>query len=466
MNCCASKEFGMDAFKQELARRSPLAAAVLESFDHVFDDEFLNTIWHEHRGRCYQDVLTFGQVTGLMRDALIRHQGSAHKLFIELETDSAHPANESSFYRKLANMPVAISRAMLREATAKLTPLIPGPALTAPACFDGFELIVGDGKKIKNAAKRLAPARGFCGSLLGAAALVGLNLRSGMAVAMSDSLDGMTNDVPMVPALMSQLRQLYAGPILTIYDRQFGNARTINELCARPGDAFVARVTEDARKISVESSAQHIDESGRRVTDQIIVMGVGKKALALRHVRLERGDGDEDVVLLSSLMDGAAYPADDLLRLYKMRWGIEQVFQQVTETFSLTHLIGGSPKAVLFQFSFCLLLYNQMQVVKSHVAAGGGVEVKAVSMYYLFDDVRKELEAWAYHTDGRWPRTVRTPDQMRARLVDLLRGVWHPIRYGKQADKKPRGKPKPKVLLHGGYSSMQRVLEGRVKVKT
>ena len=80
--------------------------------------------------------------------------------------------------------------------------------MTLPACFDGFAVIVGDGKKIKNAAKRLKPTRGYSGKLIGAKALVAMDVRSGMAVAMSDSLDGLANDVPLVPALMEQLREV------------------------------------------------------------------------------------------------------------------------------------------------------------------------------------------------------------------------------------------------------------------
>jgi hypothetical protein len=34
------------------------------------------------------------------------------------------------------------------------------------------------------------------------------------------------------------------------------------------------------------------------------------------------------------------------------RWGIEQVFQKVTEVFHLQGLIGGTPKATIFQFAF------------------------------------------------------------------------------------------------------------------
>ena len=46
-------------------------------------------------------------------------------------------------------------------------------------------------------------------------------------------------------------------------------------------------------------------------------------------------------------------------------WQIETVFHQITDVFSLKHLIGTQPKAVLFQLSFCLLLYNTLQVVRA-----------------------------------------------------------------------------------------------------
>src|SRR6185295_5656071 len=103
---------------------------------------------------------------------------------------------------------------------------------------------VGDGKKIKDAAKRLKPTRGYSGKLIGAKALVAMDARTGMAVAMSDSLDGMANDVPLVPALMKQLRETITRPVLSVWDRQFDDVRTLGHLSARAGDAFVVRVKQ------------------------------------------------------------------------------------------------------------------------------------------------------------------------------------------------------------------------------
>jgi hypothetical protein len=181
----------MNEFERELMRRSPLAACVLETCDFIFDDAFLRSIWDEHRGRCYEDVLTFQDFLRLMRDALINHGGSAHKMFVDLERDGQQPCDESNFYRKLAHTPVALSRALLRDGSRRLRQLLPEsvePVVDLPACFERYTLVVGDGKRIKDAAKRLAPTRGYRGKLLGAKALVALDLRNGMALAMSDSL--------------------------------------------------------------------------------------------------------------------------------------------------------------------------------------------------------------------------------------------------------------------------------------
>lgn len=456
----------MDAFERELLRRSPLASAVLEMCDFVFEERLLGSLWDRHRGRCYEDQLSFKDLLRIMRDALIRCGGSAHKLFVELESRAAAPVDESNFYRKLARTPVPLSRALLRECTQRLRLLLPGPLVKFPACFDGFELIAADGKAIKNATKRLKPSRGYCGKLLGAKALVAMDLRSNMALAMSDSLDGMSNEVPLVPALMPQLHEL-AGqrPILSVWDRQFDDLGTLGRLSQRPADAFLVRMKQKQQPFTVEHAVESRDEQGRRVLDEIGILGRGSQAMRVRRLTLLRdaAAGEQDVVLLSNLLDRECYGAAALLGLYRHRWAIEQVFQQVTETFALTHLIGCAPQAVLLQFAFCLLLYNLMQVVRAYVAEDGAVLASVVSMHYLFEDVKTELSAWAYHGGG-WLRMGRDAAELRQHLRTLLKGSWDPIKYSKASDKKPRAKPGPRRWVRGSYTSVQRALEGRVQV--
>jgi hypothetical protein len=459
----------MDAFEKQLMERSPLAACVLEISDFIFDQKLLDSVWESNRGRCYTDVLRFEDFLHLMRDALIHHGGSAHQLFVEMERGGSPPVDESNFYRKLARMPVAVSRGLLREGTAKLEQLLPEgmSAVRLADCFGAYEVIAADGKKIKNATKRLKPTRGYSGKLIGAKALVGMNLRSGMAVAMSDSQDGLTNDVPLVEALMQQLHQIIPRPILSIWDRQFDDLRTLRRISIRRGDGFIVRMRQN-HTFCPESSLQRRDDQGRRVSDEIGLLGKGKDRMRVRRITLHRseqaGGEQEDVALLTNLMDPDQFPAAEVLGLYRRRWGIEQMFQQVTETFSLVHLIGSSPRAVLLQFAYCLLLYNLVQLIKLYVAQDGGVMASVVSTFYLFNDIRRELMAWAYHSSGAWPRQGRNAMQMRRRLEQLLEGSWDPVAYTKASDKKPRPKRPPPIRLYGGHSSVQRVLEGRAKI--
>ena len=215
-----------DAFREQLFDRLPLARATLELFDFAFDERLLQEVYDEHRGRCYTDRLTFPRLLSLVRDCLLHHAGSGHRLFVELERDGGEPVDESNFYRKLAKMPVAVSRALLRGCTARLRELMPLPAVLLPGCFEAFEAVVIDGKKIKRAAARLKPTRGYSGSLLGAKALVAMDTRSGLALAMSDSLDGEANDVPLLGELLPQVREVISRPILWMADRQFCDAGT------------------------------------------------------------------------------------------------------------------------------------------------------------------------------------------------------------------------------------------------
>ena len=85
-------------------------------------------------------------------------------------------------------------------------------------------------------------------------------------------------------------------------------------------------------------------------------------------------------------------------------------------------------------------------------------------MHYLFDHARRQLQAWAYHTDGSWPRAGRTAARMRDRLRALLAGVWDPKLFTKAADRRPRVKPKPIARLKGGHNSVQRLLDGTAQV--
>ena len=118
-----------------------------------------------------------------------------------------------------------------------------------------------------------------------------------------------------------------------------------------------------------------------------------KRRRYVRHIRLIR-PGEEEILLVTDLLDNQRYPASDLLEVYLTRWGIERVFQQITEVFELKHLIGSTPEGSVFQAAFCLVLYNLLQVIRAYVAASQvDMPVESVSVEQIFPDVQQELTA-------------------------------------------------------------------------
>ena len=118
----------------------------------------------------------------------------------------------------------------------------------------------------------------------------------------------------------------------------------------------------------------------------------------------------------------------------------------------------------MFQLSFCLLLYNMIQVVRSHVAAAAHLPVEAISTELLYADVQRQLASLAEVVGlVRAAELLALPGcvslssaVLRERLANLLANVWTE-RWRKSVNKRPRKHPaKGQARAH---TSVQRALE-------
>jgi hypothetical protein len=181
----------------------------------------------------------------------------------------------------------------------------------------------------------------------------------------------------------------------------------------------------------------------------------------VRRITLSR-PGEEDVIVVTDLLDVAAYPAADLLAVYRLRWGIERVFPRITEVFHLQTLIGTTPQAGVFQAAFCLLLYNVIAVLRGYLAEAQGREPEAISTETLFDDVRRQLVA--LHEVLSTEEILGALEarlagvELRRHLRGLLAGQWSE-RWLKAPAKKKGPPSDHKEYLTGGHSSVYRLLQ-------
>jgi hypothetical protein len=422
----------MDGFAMEVLRRLPLAQSVLSIFSYVLSEPFLDAIFEENRKRCYESILTFSMLVYLVRDALLIHDGHGLPSFQRASAAGELPVHERSVYPKLARMEVSVSKAFLRESTLKMFGLFDHPNSPLPKSLQGLEVIAFDGHSLKCVRRQLKVLRPLRGKLLGGKLLVAQHVRTGLALAMDACEDADRNDASLVPDVVKQVRGMFPQWLkLWMGDRQFCDLNLFG-LLTENGEHFLIRMNRTLGFTPDPSrpARNGVDANGRPYVEEWGWVGgvKDKRRRYVRKITLFRPQEKDDVILLTDLLDETLYPAQDLLDAYLLRWGIEQMFQKVSEVFSLRQLIGCTPKANIFQAAFCFVIYNVIQVVRSHVAQACNVATEEVSTAKLFDDVQEELIAQSKlgspETVVEAMQEVKTQSQVKDLLKDLLADQW------------------------------------------
>jgi Transposase DDE domain len=440
-----------------------LAEAVLSLWRWVAAPLFLLSVFARHRELGYEKEISFGVLVQLIAAALLEHQGSGKKSFARGREQGLLTASVQAVYQKLSRIPLGLSEAWLAESTARLRPVHPEAAgvPVSPALGD-WEVSIVDGKAIKRVAKRLKPLRGRKGGVLGGKALVALELRSGVVVAMATHADGEANEAKLVPALLPQVREQVSGRRLWVADRQFCDL-TQPAAVATGEEHFLVRYHPKTPLCPdpTQPAQRGVDGHGRVWEQDWGWLGSeqAKRRRFVRRLMLHR-PGEETIILITDLLDAVQVPATDLLDLYLARWSIERVFQQITEVFHLQTLIGTTPQGTVFQFAFCVLLYNMVQIVRAYVATAQTRPVPTISTELLFDDVHRQLVAFtelvpAGQVEPLVP-VLPTEEALRAQLTRLLATTWT-NRWLKQPTKK-RPAPASRTPIRGNQTSVLRLV--------
>jgi len=456
----------MDGYTRQTLERLPLAEAVLRLWQHALDGQILEGIFEQHRGRSYEGVLSFEALVHLVADALLEHDGSGRQAFQRADQAGELPTSQEAVYGKLRRLPISLSNGFLFDGTQRLEEVLPAVRSSLPESLQEFECLIIDGKKLKHLPKRLKVARGVKGAVLGGKTVAALSWETGLVVAMNGHLDGEASDAPLMPGLMEQLDARRQGPRLFIEDRQFCDL-VQPRLCTRQaGDHFLIRYHPKVKfyRDKKRRLARGVDSRGRNYTQEWGWLGgpQDQRRLYVRRITLYRQE-EENVILVTDLLDDERYPAGDLLEAYLARWGIERVFQRITEVFHLDNLIATSPEGTIFQCAFCLLLYNLTEIIRRYLAAKQKLPVERISLEQLFYDVHRQLIAWSELTDPTATvdalRPYADPRQLRQHLAAILAPTWTD-RWLKAPPKKraPKCNQRDHPAIPGAHTSLHRLL--------
>lgn len=228
---------------------------------------------------------------------------------------------------------------------------------------------------------------------------------------------------------------LLRGDIL-VGDRGFGSYPVIGMLQRLVGVDFIGRTT---RKLTPRHCVRRLGRNDRLfrwkkgptpspwLTPEHWAELPG--TLLVRAVKgslYRKGFRVREATIVTTLLDPKAYPAEEILKAYLHRWGLEMCLNDLKTTMGLDMLRGRTPDSVHKELYSGLIAHNLIRCTMASAATTGGVPLERVSFKGSVDAVRHFASAMAQ------ARTKGKRSQLWQSLLETLARDLVPERPGRR----------------------------------
>ena len=148
------------------------------------------------------------------------------------------------------------------------------------------------------------------------------------------------------------------------------------------------------------------------------------------------GFRSRELVVVTTLLDAAAYPARDVAELYRARWSVELDLRSLKVTLGMGVLRCKSPGMVRKEVWGHLLGYNLIRGVMAEAAAGCRVQPRGLSFAGAAQTVAAFAEALREAKPG-------AAAEVLAALLRAVGGHWVGDRPGRVEPRARKRRPKP-----------------------
>jgi hypothetical protein len=145
-------------------------------------------------------------------------------------------------------------------------------------------------------------------------------------------------------------------------------------------------------------------------------------SLTLRQIRLRvgcKGYRTQTVVLVTTLLDRIAYPAEAIRALYFERWSVELHFREIKTVMALDVLRCASPAMIEKELIVHLIAYNLIRSLMQHAALRHCVELRRISFKGTLDALRHFADV-VQAAHGKPRKMASLLDQMLKILAEDL----------------------------------------------
>jgi hypothetical protein len=373
---------------ERFATASAISVMTRGAMQHALSASALDAMFEQTAAYQYTRELLFSTVVDLASVVVCAAHQSMHAAY-QAARDRI-PVSLTAVYDKLNRIEPKVSAELVRHTAMRLAPVIEAMGGALPELLPGYRVKIIDGNHLASTERRVKAVRGSKAGPRPGFGVVILDPRLMLAIDVAPCEDAHAQERSLTDALLEKA----APNDLILADRNFCTSRMIAGLVAR-GASFVIR--EHGANLAWEpDGARH--RRGRRegatIYEQAIeTRGADGNVIRLRRITLELDapirKGETELHLVTDLPVAAA-DAMGVAALYRHRWTIETMFQDLQRTLHGEIKALGQPPAALFCFCVALAAYNVLSTVKAALRGEHGhakIEDE-VSEYYIADEIR------------------------------------------------------------------------------
>jgi len=375
------------ALVERFTKNSPLTVMARLLMQQALSREWLDELFEQYRDKQYTRELLFSTVVDLMALVALGLKPSLHAA---AQASTELGVSLTALYDKVNNTDPSLVRALVRGCAEKLVPVLKPMKARQTPLTAGYRVRVLDGNHLAASEKRLKQLRGFRGAALPGQSLVVYAPDLDQVVDMVPAEDAHAQERALMGPVLEQVQKgelwladrnfCTTGILFAIHDKQA--AFIIREHGVSPNPTALGPLREVGRVetgLVFEQAVQIEDEAGRQ--------------LALRRVELHLDEPTEDgetVIRLLTNVPAERMNAQEVAKLYRRRWSIENMFGRLESVFQSEVPGLGNPRAALLAFGVACMTYNILAVLQSAVETEHRLDAASfqISSYYIADEVR------------------------------------------------------------------------------
>jgi hypothetical protein len=445
----------VSAIFRKFMDKTPMSVMARGLVERILNPQILDKWFEGISNLQYTRQLLFSSIFEMMSMVVCGVHPSIHSAY-QSKRDKIS-VSIKSVYNKLNGMETTTSSALVSYSASEAESLIKelGGGLENP--LPGYRIKLLDGNCIEASEHRIKELRGISSGALPGKSLVVLDPVLRIITDVFPCEDGHTQE----RALLGEVSGSIQANDVWIGDRNFC-IRGFIGIIVRKGAFFILRQHGNLPYELIEPKRRFIGETqtGKVYEQLVLVVDEQGKAHTLRRVSVEltkqTRDGDREIHLLTNL-PSEEVSALRVAELYRGRWKIETVFQEITTHLNSEINTLGYPKAAIFGFCIALVTYNVLSVMKAAMQKVHGVEVveKQISGYYIAHEISgTHIGLEIAIPEEEWQAFRTMPTSQVAQLLIELAGLMqlskykkHPRGHKKKIQKKKTDKNAPHVSI-------------------